>query len=166
MKAERKKHVNLTVQDSGLLINPQWPFMRVSPDGILSCTCCGKGTLEIKCPYCHRGENLAVAASKDGKFCLQPSLDGSVHHDHSRAYYHQVQIQLFVSDVKYCDFCVCTFSGNKTGIHIEHIFKDIQFWNDCVVNAQTFFRTCILPELMGKWYTRPSSSLKAIEMGP
>ena len=68
MKAQKPKHTNLTVQDSGL-INPLWPFIGASPDGVLSCTCCGRGTLEIKCPYCHREEDIAVA-SEDSKFCL------------------------------------------------------------------------------------------------
>ena len=69
MKAQKTKHTNLTAQDSGLIINPLWPFIRASPDGVLSCTCCGRGTLEIKCPYCHREEDIAVA-SEDSKFCL------------------------------------------------------------------------------------------------
>ena len=78
VKAQKSKHRNLRVQDSGLVINPLWPFIGATPDGILSCTCCGRGMLEIKCPYCHRGEDIVVA-SKDRKFCLQPSSDGSLH---------------------------------------------------------------------------------------
>ena len=78
--------------------------MGASPDGIISCTCCGKGTLEIKCPYCHRGESVTDAAYEDHKFCLQLNSDGSLHLDHTHAYYYQVQTQLFVSDVEYCDF--------------------------------------------------------------
>ena len=124
-----------------------------SSDGLLSCIHCGWGTLEIKCPYSHRGEDVAVAASEDRKFCLQPSSDGSLHLDRSHAYYYKVQMQLFVSDVEYCEFCVCTFSGDETGIHIKHISKDIDFWNDCVIKARSFFKTCILPELLGKWYS-------------
>ena len=73
--------------------------------------------------------------SKDSKFCLQVNPEGSLRLDPTHAY----QTQLFVSDVQYCDFCVCTFNGDKTGIHIERIFKDEQFWNDFVIKAQTFF---------------------------
>ena len=165
LKTQKPKHTNLAVQVSGLVINPLWPFIGASPDGLLSCTCCGGGTLEIKCPFCHRGEDVAVAASKDRKFCLQPSSDGSLRLDRSHAYYYQVQTQLFVSDVEYCDFCVCTFSGDETGVHIERISKDIDLWNDCVIKAQTFFKTCILPELLGKWYTRPSRAVQRDPQG-
>lgn len=59
------------VADGGLVINSQWalsidsqrPFVAATQDGIVNCTCCGKGILEIKCPYSHRDESLESAAS-------------------------------------------------------------------------------------------------------
>ncbi len=59
--------------------------------------------------------------------------------------------------VEYCDFIVCTFSGSKdsSDLHIERITKDHDFWSDLVFKAKRFFRVCILPELMGKWYSKP-----------
>ena len=72
-------------------------------------------------------------------------------------YYYQIQTQLFVCDVEHCDFCVCTFadSGGESAMHIECIHKNCQFWTNCVETAKTYFRTCLLPELMGSWFTRP-----------
>ena len=35
----------------GLMLNNQWPFLGASPDGLISCKCCGQGVLEVKCPY-------------------------------------------------------------------------------------------------------------------
>ena len=46
-----------------------------TPDGTTSCTCCGVGIVEIKCPYCHRERD----AAEDKKFCLQKGLDGKLH---------------------------------------------------------------------------------------
>ena len=40
------------------------------------------------------------------------------------------------------------------GMHIERIFKDTSVWNECKVASEQFFKTCLLPELMGNWYTR------------
>jgi len=154
-EAEMKQvHTNFSVKDSGLIINPKWPFIGATPDGSVSCTCCGKGVMEIKCPYCHHGESIADAA-EDKNFCLEKDSNG-LYLKHAHAYYYQIQTQLFVSGVDYCDICVCTFSSDdKHDIHIEHIIKDEDFWTDCVSKAHQFFRTCILPELLGKWYTRP-----------
>ena len=53
-----------------MVINPQWPFIAVSPDGIIDCFCCGKGVLEIKCPYSHQNDTVESAVSNDPSFCL------------------------------------------------------------------------------------------------
>jgi len=58
------------VSNSVLVINPQWPFIGACPDGIVECNCCGKGVLEIKCPYSHRGEEILSAVPSDKQFLL------------------------------------------------------------------------------------------------
>ena len=81
--------------------------------------------------------------------------DGKLQLDSDHMYYYQIQTQLFVCDVEYCDFCVCTFADGESTVHIERIHKNHQFWTNCVEMAKCFFRTCLLPELMGSWFTRP-----------
>ena len=72
----------------------------------------------------NRERNIEDAA-EDKKFC---GLDGKLHLDHSHAYYYQVQTQLFIANVDYGDFCVCTFSQNQDNdVHIERIVKDQEF---------------------------------------
>ena len=51
--SSKSNHVNLQVAENGLFINPKWPFIGASPNGIVICECCPKCVLEIKCPYCH-----------------------------------------------------------------------------------------------------------------
>ena len=151
-------HDNFQVSDSGLVINPEWPHIGASPDGVVECTCCGKGVLEIKCPYCHRDSSIVTAAREDPKFCLK-EVDGVLSLDKAHSYYYQVQTQLFVCDVQYSDFCVCTFASesDQENLHIERINKNTTFWNEtCVPKAKQFFRTCLLPELLGNWYARPT----------
>lgn len=151
-------HDDFHVLDSGLVINPQWPFIGASPDGVIECSCCGKGVLEIKCPFCHRDSSIISAAKEDPKFCLK-EVDGKLTLDETHSYYYQVQTQLFVCDAHYSDFCVCTFAseGDQENVHIERIYKNHSFWNEeCVPKARLFFRTCLLPELLGNWYTRPT----------
>ena len=155
-KTVRFKHTNLQVAECGLFINPQWLFVGASPDGIITCDCCPKGVLEIKCPFCHRGESIAAAITSDKNFSLT-EVDGQISLDHCHAYYYQVQTQIFVCNVDYCDFCVCTFSGDEEStIHIKRVFRNNNFWKDhCVPKAEAFFKTCLLPELLGGWYIRP-----------
>ena len=147
------------------MINPKWPHIGASPDSIISCTCHGVGVLEIKCPYCHRGTDVQSAAD-NSNFCLV-KVDGKLFLDHAHVYYYQVQCQLYVCDVAYGDFCVCTFemdeghsSYSESGMHIERIYKDSSVWDECTLASERFFKTCLLPEIMGNWYTRPAVTTK------
>jgi len=151
-----KLHDNLQVLDSGLVLNPEWPFIGASPDGVIQCSCCGRRVLEIKCPYCHRDTSIFTAARDDPKFCLKET-NGILTLDTTHLYYYQVQTQLFVCGVQYSDFCVCTFaSEGEENVYIERIKKKFTFWNECVPKAARFFRTYLLPEMLGNWYTRPT----------
>ena len=44
-------HQSFILKQSGLLLDPANPFIGASPDGVVHCSCCGTGVLEIKCPY-------------------------------------------------------------------------------------------------------------------
>ena len=160
IKIIKPKHKDHQVKESGFVINPEWPFIGASPDGVIDCSCCGRGVLEIKCPYCHRESSLYTAAAQDPKFCLKESND-SLGLDSTHSYYYQIQTQMFVCNVEYSDFYVCTFANDdEEGIHIERIYKNDKFWAECVLQAEHFFKTCLLPKLLGNWYTRPNVSTK------
>ena len=150
-----RRHEGLVVEDSGLVINPKWPHIGASPDGLVNCICCGIGTLEIKCLYCHREDNIESVV-QDPKSCLKRDVDDVVSLDRSHQYYYQVLTQIFVCDVEYGDFCVCTFPNGPTStpsIHIERVLPNGEVWEQCVEQATTFFRKCILPEMVAKHFT-------------
>ena len=127
----------------------------VSPDSTICCLCCENDAIEIKSPYCHRGEAINSATASDRKFCLKET-DGKLHLDTDHTYYYKIQIQLFVCDAEYCDFCVCTFAepGGESAMHIERIHKAVNS-GQTVEKAKWLFRTCLLPEPMGSWLTHP-----------
>ena len=47
-------HVDLNVAASGLIINPDLPWIGASPDGVVTCACHECGMVEIKCPFSER----------------------------------------------------------------------------------------------------------------
>ena len=65
----------------------------------------GWGVVEVKCPITLRDCNMSsldwTVVESDGKFRLR------ITHQH----YHQVQMQLFVTNREYCDF-VCVVAPN------------------------------------------------------
>ena len=144
-------HEDFTLSDSGFHVNLQWPFMGASPDGMVSCKCCGSGICEVKCPYKARDVHPLDAAATIKNFCLKQSArDACITLDKKHAYYYQVQAQLHICDVEFCDFIVWTTKG----LFVERIAPDPDFWTIATREAREFFVNGILPEIMGKWYTR------------
>ncbi|KAJ8368961.1 hypothetical protein SKAU_G00089890 [Synaphobranchus kaupii] len=47
-KVMESQHSNLTVRKGGLVINPHYPWLGASPDGILICDCHEMGVLEVE----------------------------------------------------------------------------------------------------------------------
>ena len=93
METMTPKHTDLAVSTCGLFIDPSHPFLGASPDGLMSCTCCGVGILEIKCPYRCRDKTI-LQASDESTFFLKKCTDGRLSLDRNHAYYHQVQAQI------------------------------------------------------------------------
>ena len=100
-----ERHDSLMIIKSGLILNPSYPFMGATPDGIVHCSCCGTGTLEIKCPYSCRERSFEDVANEHNlTFCLYQDEDGSLYLKKEHAYYYQIQMQMQLSQVNYCDF--------------------------------------------------------------
>ena len=52
---ETSSHINFDCITVGLIVNPLFPYLGVSsPNGMVTCTCCEIGDIEIKCPYSAR----------------------------------------------------------------------------------------------------------------
>ena len=83
--------------------------------------------------------------------CLYPSYyPGNWKLSREHSYYYQVQVQLNVCDVQYGDFVVWT----ENGIASERIEIDREFYEKESEKVKHIFTYGVLPEIVGKWYTR------------
>lgn len=147
-------HSDGKVKDAGFTISPLYPFVGASPDGYVSCSCCGLGILEIKCPFCAKDETVEEAASNCKQFCLERNDNGALSLKKDHAYFYQVQMQLFVTDRAYCDFVIWT-DREKQDPFVQRITPDVTFFESQMLAAKEFFVKGILPELLGKFYSAP-----------
>ena len=87
--------------------------------------------------------------------CLEKG-DGVFHLKRHQNYFFQVQQQLFtVTNRKHCDFVLCAISPHtEPQVVIERIYPDLEHWHTVVPKLEAFWRVCILPEILGHWYTR------------
>ncbi|XP_061168610.1 uncharacterized protein LOC133177717 [Saccostrea echinata] len=63
-------HPSFKCAETGIYVYKDFPFFAASPDGISECKCCGKGLVEIKCPYSSRNETSQVAMSKNSSCAI------------------------------------------------------------------------------------------------
>ena len=50
VKDLKKNHKDVELIRPGLLVHSDSPFIRVSPDSIITCACHGSMLVEVKCP--------------------------------------------------------------------------------------------------------------------
>ena len=141
----KSSHENFIISQCGLVIDPQNPFLGASPDGMVCCTCCGKGALEIKCPFKYRDlsptDNQALS---DPQYFLKKNTNGDIYLSSNHKYYYQVQGQIALCDVAYCDF-VC-WTG--IDIYVERIKIDEDLIKSMIPQLKQFFLDYLLPELL------------------
>lgn len=150
-KLQTMKHrCDMQVSECGFIINPKFPQVGASPDGLVQCTCCGKGCIEIKCPYKYRNSTVEEACSScDKDFCLEV-VSGELKLKEGSPYYKQVQTQIFVADAEYCDFILWTLKDCT----VLRVAPDPQLWNNVLKKAQQFFEFVCLPELVSCYFTQ------------
>lgn len=51
-------HKDFVLVKCGVFIDKQLPWMHATPDFLCSCSCCGDGCGEVKCPYIIEGFGL------------------------------------------------------------------------------------------------------------
>ena len=94
-------HSNFLISKTGLHINADFLHPGASPDGIINCECCGKGLVEIKCP---RKYSTGLKGWENKNFANDSSKN--VKKDHP--YFAQMQGQMFLLGLRFCDFFVWT----------------------------------------------------------
>lgn len=78
--------------------------MGASHDGVVSCGCCGKVVLEMKCPFSCIDRMFLEATGKQ-TFCLELFNDTySSKRDHS--YYFQIQAEIEFCESLYIGICI------------------------------------------------------------
>ena len=151
-------HSDVTFDRCGLSLSKLHPFMGASPDGIVSCSCHEKSLIEVKCPYSCSKQSLADYADGKKSVCLQ-QVDGGLKLNKSHSYYYQIQCQLNICEFQLCYFVV----WSPEELHVEEINRDASFFAELVPAVDRFLVRCILPEIIGRWYTR--QSVAALDAG-
>lgn len=146
-KALRKAgHKDVNVKECGMFVLTGKAYISASPDGVVQCSCCGRGVVEIKCPlksaHCHPADASLVYMQVQNMKDSQPQLTLSKTHQ----YYTQIQTQLAVTNKEWCDF----FVYSHHGYIIDRVVRNRVFWQQVEAAVDFFFGTYVAPALMAK----------------
>ena len=137
------RNKDVILYPSGFVINPAFPFLGTSPDGIVKDKTekIEVGLLEVKCPSSKEGKNLIEACS-DAKFYLE-LINGLPHLKLNSEHYYQVQGQMLITNTVWCDFCVC----NGTEVWVERIRRNDNFCKEMLSKLCDFYTDHFQPFL-------------------
>jgi len=142
------KHQDFEYKRCGAFIHPKYPFLAASPDAIRTCGCHDRGCVEVKCPASKAKLTIPECVQRPG-FCLIKHGTG-YQLDRKHPYYSQVQLQLFVTDTEFCDFVVWT----EAAVFVQTVHFNKDFVREMLPKMDHFFITGILPELVGRCFSR------------
>ena len=138
-KMQKQMHENFTVYDCGLVVNPSHPYLGASPDGKVfdPSSTSPFGLLEIKCPYTWRNNSVEEACQDPNLPCAMINGVPRLKRDHKQGYYAQVQGQLALSGLPWCDFVV--YLSGSHSLCVERIYFDVDYWNNTLLPKLTSF---------------------------
>lgn len=167
-KTMKETRANFVVTKCGTIINYKYPFLHATPDFLCECDCCGQGCGEVKCPYCIEGLDFDSYVQMKSSCLEKNGSEFTLKRDHD--YYYHAQQQIFTTERGYVDFVVFATEGSSCRFVKERLAPNIEHWETQIPKLEIFWRICILPEILGRWYTRkmdlksqvtPDESLKS-----
>lgn len=146
-----KKHDDFNLYRMGFHISLETPVTGASPDSVVHCTCHGWASLEIKCLWWMKDmksiDEIREYVRKN-KTCFV-IVNNELHLDESHEYYYQVQLQMYVLKMKYCDF----FVWCKHAFVTERISYNQAFVVAKLKKVLEYHKMIIKPELLARYYT-------------
>ena len=145
-------HVDFKIEECGLIIPIEKPFVAGTPDSICTCKCHGFDVVEIKCPYHCRDLPVRVAARKPNFPLIYDAETETFSMRESHNYYYQVQLQMYVAKAAFCIFAVYT---NVDLVHVT-VLPNVSIIEKLLIKAKLYFCEVVLPQVLAKHFTEPN----------
>ena len=116
----------------------------LTPDGIIVCDFHGKGLLETK--FSHKYRSSLEGWQDDKDFPLDES--GQIKKDHM--YYAQIQGQLLILDMNFCEFLIWTplVNTNVANTLLVRVQRDADFISEMIKKLNDNFFTILPPKIV------------------
>ncbi|XP_049924428.1 uncharacterized protein LOC126404989 [Epinephelus moara] len=127
---------NLNLRKCGLVIHPDAPWLGASPDGLVydPLERPSFGLVEMKCPNALSYIDCKYLRAEHGTHKLKES----------HSYYWQVQGQLLITGMEWCDFVICAHDD----MFVQRIYRDATVLNTLRERCDFFFFYTYLPKYL------------------
>ena len=138
-----------TVIETGMWVNKDYPCLGASPDGlILDDSNEASGVLEIKCLKIFRNSSVSQVIEKSMDKEMSKTLsrqcfeikDKKLKLKENHQYYYQIQLQMLVTGLTFCDFVLHSPHGPPS---VERIYANVPFQKSLSENITFFGKTSI-----------------------
>ena len=136
------------VDSCGLFVSSSEPWLAASPDWIvtdlLQSTNQRRGCLEVKCSILCTQKLIADVSRDKSTFCIEEK-NGKMVLSSSHSYYYQIQTQMHVTNLPWCDFVVWT---PVEDLFVQHIYYCKSFMEETISKASSFYFNIFLPSVV------------------
>lgn len=145
-----EEQTGLPVSPTGLWVNPAFPFIACSPDGLVG----DDGLLEIKSLKIFSEHTIdQVVTDNNRELVSKDTLkrqcfvvnDNKCTLKQSHSYYYQIQCQLLVTERKFCDFVLYSKNGP---VSVERIYPDRQLISKILERLSALWKRVIGTEII------------------
>jgi hypothetical protein len=131
-------------EEMGLVIHPDLPWLGYSPDGFLKNR---EVLIEIKCPFSALKHNSMDELLNNLSY-LKKELNGSRVLRQSHEYYTQIQLGMYILQVKKCIFCI--YHSKMDEIWLIEVERNEGFIEQTVKKLKCTYFSIVLPFVLSK----------------
>ena len=159
---QKSQGINVEVSKSGLVVDSVENWLAASPDGIVIDPTekeHKKGCLEVKCPYVCNMTTITDACRQVPAFCLVEQ-EGTMCLSESHKYFYQIQTQMHVTRLQWCDFVVWC----PKEVFVQRIWYNTIFTKEAVQTAKKFYFEKFLSSVVPYMIIKSLSSTQVHEV--
>ena len=133
---------NVITLECGVIVSKTMPWLAASPDRKTIDNEFGHGLVEIKCPFSVRNLKPEDACKEPTFFCELINDKPALKREHQ--YYYQIQGQLGITGLHWCDFVVLF----QKGLIIQRIKFNELFWLEMISKLTKYYQEHVMPVIV------------------
>ncbi|XP_052124808.1 uncharacterized protein LOC113214347 isoform X1 [Frankliniella occidentalis] len=147
----KENNVDIDILESGTWVNPAFPQLSCSPDGLIVDTNGITRLLEIKCPAVltemDPNEFEKLPKKQLSNFCIRRNKQtAQLELKPTDKWYYQVQMSLSIMQLEWCDFVIYSTVKEKPKFMCIKVQYDEEFWREKRERLVNIHREWLVPE--------------------